>query len=122
MKRLITVLILALALTVPALAVDETDTSSTSESVLYSIVVSAEETETETSDETSTLKDTLTALFGPYEPRTQTVTDYLSDGTSVTYSQIIPGLAGLDYEWISSVVLFGLMMFCVLKLLGGVSK
>lgn len=62
------------------------------------------------------------ALFGPYTPRTQTVTEYLSDGSVVESQQIVPGLAGLDYAWLTAVSLFGMVSFCVLKLLGGLLK
>ena len=64
----------------------------------------------------------LVELFGEYTPRTQTVTEYHSDGSEVTYEQIVPGLAGLDWLWIASVGVFSLFMFCVLRALGGCLK
>lgn len=64
----------------------------------------------------------LQELFGEYTPRTQTVTEYLSDGTSVTYQEYVPGVAGMDIPWLAAVGLFGLFCFCVLKLIGGVIK
>lgn len=70
----------------------------------------------------ATLSDTVTALFGPYTPRTQTVTDHLADGTSVTYQQIIPGVAGLDWSWLTSVGLFALVLYGLLRMIGGLLK
>lgn len=64
----------------------------------------------------------LVELFGEYTPRTQTVTEYHSDGSEITYEQIVPGLAGLDWLWIASVGVFSLFMFCVLRALGGCLK
>lgn len=81
---------------------------------LYSLDVAAESAE-----DPQTVKDTVVALFGAYCPRTQTVTEYLSDGSSVTYTEIVPGLAGLDWEWISSVALFALLLYAVLRMIGG---
>lgn len=69
-----------------------------------------------------TLADTVTALFGNYTPRTQTITDYLADGTAVTYQQVIPGVAGLDWPWLSSVGLFSLFLYGLLRMIGGLLK
>lgn len=71
---------------------------------------------------TATLADTVTALFGAYTPRTQTVTDHLADGTTVTSQQVIPGVAGLDWPWLTSVGLFALFLYGVLRLIGGLIK
>ena len=73
-------------------------------------------------DAAQTHADTVEALFGPYTPRTQTVTEYLADGSVVESQQIVPGLAGLDYPWLASVTFFGLLMFCFFKMLGGLLK
>lgn len=70
----------------------------------------------------ATLVDTITALFGPYTPRTQTITEYLPDGSSVTSQQVIPGLAGLDWSWLASVGLFALFLYGLLRLIGGLIK
>lgn len=70
-------------------------------------------------DRTSgTLADITARLFGEYQPRTQTVTDYLSDGTSVTYDQYVPGVAGMDWNWIAGAVLFTIVLWSLFKLLG----
>ena len=68
------------------------------------------------------LHEAFVSIFGKYTPRTQTVTRHLSDGTEVTYTEYVPGLAGLDLEWLSSVAVFALVVFCVFKLIGGLLK
>lgn len=61
-------------------------------------------------------------LFGSYTPRTQLVTTYY-DGQAISVEeQIVPGVSGLDWEWITGVVLFLLMLYCLFRLLGGVMK
>ena len=76
--------------------------------------------ETETSD--ASLPAAIVALFGEYQPRTQTVTEYLSDGTEVTYQEYVPGLAGLDWNWIVSVSIFSLALYCIFRAIGGCLK
>lgn len=70
----------------------------------------------------SFLKDVLVELFGPYEQQSETVTELLPDGSSVTYERLITGVAGLDYEWLASVGLFALVVFCFFRIVGGVLK
>ena len=70
----------------------------------------------------STLSETVIALFGTYTPRTQTVTQQLTDGSVVTYQEIIPGLAGLDWPWLASVGLFALFLYGLLRIVGGLLK
>ena len=74
------------------------------------------------SADTPALQEALEALFGTYTPRTQTVTEYLSDGSSVTYTQVVPGIAGLDWSWIASVGLFALVLYALLRMVGGLLK
>ena len=74
------------------------------------------------SEDTETMPGLLTALFGAYTPRTQTVTEYLSDGSSVTYTEVVPGLAGLDWPWVASVTLFTMALYCIFRMIGGLMK
>ena len=74
------------------------------------------------SSEPLKLKQVIIDLFGPYEQQTETITETLADGSTVTTQQRIPGIAGLDYEWIASVVLFGLALLCFFRILGGLIK
>lgn len=68
------------------------------------------------------LPELLVDLFGSYEPKTYTVTEYLPDGETVISQQYVPGLAGMDFEWLASIGLFALMIYCLFKLIGGVLK
>ena len=68
------------------------------------------------------LVDAVRELFGDYTPRTQTITDHLEDGTTVTYQAVVPGLAGLDWPWLVSVGLFALFLYGLLRIIGGLIK
>lgn len=70
----------------------------------------------------SPLLDAITSLFGEYQPRTYIVTTYLEDGTAVESVEIVPGLAGLDYNWLAGVTVFMLSLFCIFRMIGGLSK
>lgn len=70
----------------------------------------------------TTLPAAIVGLFGEYQPRTQTVTEYFSDGSTVEYTQIVPGLAGLDWTWIASVFIFALALYCVFRAIGGMLR
>lgn len=55
------------------------------------------------------MKEVIVALFGSY---------------SLTFDpntgNVVCGLAGLDWPWLAGVALFGLTLYCVLRLIGGV--
>ena len=70
----------------------------------------------------SSLADAVRTVFGEYNPRTHTVTTYLTDGTAVTAEEVIPGLAGLDYVWLASVLLFALSLYCIFRMIGGLLR
>lgn len=70
----------------------------------------------------STVSQAVVSIFGVYQPITHTVTDHLSDGSSVTYEQVVPGLAGVDWVWLSGVALFALMLWSLFRLLGVIVK
>lgn len=59
-------------------------------------------------------------LFGDYHRLTYTQVIYLEDGTSVESEEYVPGLAGLDWEYLVSVSVFFLMLYCLFRLLGGI--
>ena len=89
----------------------------------YSVAALNEtESESVTDPEQQTMKDVVVMVLGDYSPRTQTVTQYLSDGSSETYTEIVPGVAGMDWEWISGAGLFALVLFSFLKLVGVLLK
>lgn len=72
--------------------------------------------------DTSTLPGLLRAMFGQYTPRTQTVTTYFDGEPLGVSTEYVPGIAGMDMEWIASVVLFGIVVYCLFRLLGGVVR
>lgn len=61
-------------------------------------------------------------VFGDYQPRTQTVTEVMTDGSVVTYTETIDGLAGLDWYWLGGVLVFSIVLVSFFKFLGGVFK
>lgn len=91
---------------------------------VVSVPVDVQETPSGPADgsEAPTLADTIRSLFGSYTPRTQTVTTYYDGQPIATEEQIIPGLAGLDFEWLVGVGMFALVTFCLFRLLGGVLR
>ena len=62
------------------------------------------------------------SVFGDYQPRTQTVTEVYSDGSIVTYTEVVDGLAGLDYYWLGGVLVFCIVLWSFFKFLGGIFK
>lgn len=75
-----------------------------------------------TASSDSALTSAVKAVLGTYQPRTQTVTYYLSDGTTTTSTEPVPGLAGLDWYWLSGVFLFSLVLWSFFRFLGVVFK
>lgn len=55
-------------------------------------------------------------IFGDYTPRTQTV-QTLVGSEIYTSQEIVPGLAGLDYYWLTGVVLFAIVLCSFFSLL-----
>lgn len=73
----------------------------------------------------SGLKALIVSIFGEYTPvmTTMAVTETVDNVTTTTLvDAVAAGAAGVDYEWLSGVALFGIILFCALKLLGGVLK
>lgn len=73
----------------------------------------------------SGLKALIISIFGEYEPvmTTGMVVDTVDGVTSTTLiDTVAAGAAGVDYEWVAGVFLFGILLYCLMKLLGGVLK
>ena len=71
------------------------------------------------------LKALVTSVFGEYTPVTTTsiITETVGNDThQYLVETVAPGASGVDYEWVAGVFLFGIMLFCLMKLLGGVLK
>ena len=69
-----------------------------------------------------TMRSALTAIFGEYTPKTQTVSTYYDGQFLDTSTEYVPGVAGMDMEWIAGVIVFTVLLYCFMKLLGGVFK
>ncbi|MDE7219947.1 MAG: hypothetical protein K2O45_10050 [Oscillospiraceae bacterium] len=71
------------------------------------------------------LKALVTSIFGEYTPVTTTAVVSQTVGNDTQQyliETVAPGAAGVDYEWVAGVLLFAIMLFCLMKLLGGVLK
>lgn len=71
------------------------------------------------------LKALVTSIFGEYTPVTTTsvVSQTVGNDThQYLVETVAPGAAGVDYEWVAGVLLFAIMLFCLMKLVGGVLK
>lgn len=73
----------------------------------------------------SGLKALIISIFGEYTPvmTTLTVTETIDGVTTTTLIDgVAEGAAGVDFEWLAGVFLFGILLYCLMKLLGGVLK
>lgn len=71
------------------------------------------------------LKALVVSIFGEYEPvmTTAAVTETVGEETTTTLvDTVASGAAGVDYEWLAGVFLFGILLFCLMRLLGGILK
>lgn len=56
------------------------------------------------------MKDLLSTIFGNYEPYTD------------ASGEIIRGVSGVDFQYILGVLLFGLVLYCVFRIIGSLFK
>lgn len=68
----------------------------------------------------SGLAGAMASIFGEYTPLTYQVDTYVDDVLIASGTEVVPGLAGMDWPWIFGVSLFGVMLFSFFKILGGV--
>lgn len=71
------------------------------------------------------MKALVVSIFGEYEPvmTTAAVTETVGEETTTTLvDTVASGAAGVDYEWLAGVFLFGILLFCLMRLLGGILK
>ena len=64
------------------------------------------------------MKDLIIRLFGEYVPITYDVTVPVSDGSVESYQAVASGLAGVDWEWLAGVLLFAIVLYAFLRLVG----
>lgn len=70
-----------------------------------------------------TLKSLVVSIFGEYTPvnTTALLMETVDNETTTTLVDVVAsGMAGVDWEWCAGVFLFGIMLFCLFKLLGGI--
>lgn len=80
-----------------------------------------EDTESDAAD--PVMVDVITSVLGEYRRQTYTVEQYDSNGDLIaTSTEYVPGLAGLDWAWITGAILFGLVLSAGFKLLGGLIR
>lgn len=67
--------------------------------------------------------DVITAVLGEYRRQTYTVEQYDASGELIaTSTEYVPGLAGLDWAWITGAILFGIVLSAGFKMLGGLIR
>lgn len=70
------------------------------------------------------MKAIIQSLFGYYQPVYDYVSEYIWNPVTeqfdtFTNTVTVNGLGGLDWEWIAGVFLFGLSLWCIFKIIGG---
>ena len=73
-------------------------------------------------DDLPTMRSVLVSIFGEYQPKTQTVSTYYDGQLMESSTEYVPGIAGMDMEWIAGVIVFTVLLYCLMKLLGGMVK
>ena len=71
------------------------------------------------------LSISFSSIFGVYEPLLTThvtTTSSTSEIIQVLTTGVAEGAAGVDYEYLAGVFLFSILLYCVLRLFGGVLK
>lgn len=65
------------------------------------------------------LKVIIEQIFGTYQPVTYEIYNSVSDSYDIV---IADGFAGVDWAYLAGVFLFGVSLFCVFKIIGGIVK
>lgn len=73
-------------------------------------------------DDLPTMRSVVVSIFGEYTPKTQSVTTYYDGQLMDSSTEYVPGIAGMDMEWIAGFVIFTVLLYCLMKLLGGIVK
>ena len=74
------------------------------------------------SDAGNTMAQVVRDLFGTYSPKVQAVTTYVDGEPIAVEEQYVPGVAGMDFEWLAGFTVFLLILYCLFRLLGGSVK
>lgn len=73
-------------------------------------------------DDLPTMRSVVVSIFGVYTPKTQSVATYYDGQLMDSSTEYVPGIAGMDMEWIAGFVIFTVLLYCLMKLLGGIVK
>lgn len=111
---------------IPEETVVEILSTGTEDPVGYSTVrvTSIDVLETEQSGDASNIMvQVIEDVLGEYRRQTYTIEEYNAEGDLIgTSTEYVPGLAGLDYAWITGAILFALFVSAFFKLLGGLIR
>lgn len=67
------------------------------------------------------MKDLILRIFGQYMPVTYEVFEYDTSGSlRKLYDAIPAGLAGVDWTYVLGVAAFLIVLYCILRIIGGV--
>lgn len=70
----------------------------------------------------NTLASFMNSILGSYTPVTATSESVLADGTIVSYEHALSGLAGVDWSYVLSGLLFIIFVYCFLRMIGVLVK
>ena len=70
----------------------------------------------------SGLRSLMGSIFGVYQPNSYQSVVQLSDGTAQIVEVVPSGAAGVDWQYVGGVFLFGVMLYCIFRLFGAVLK
>lgn len=77
----------------------------------------------QSNDVPAVMADVIVSVLGEYQRQTYTVQEVDSSGNVIaTSTEYVPGLAGLDYHWITGAILFVMFIGGIFKLLGGLIR
>lgn len=68
------------------------------------------------------VKELIVSLFGAYTPVTYAVESVAADGSTVVNDVVASGFAGCDWEWITGVLLFAVVLVSFFRMVGVLLK
>lgn len=64
----------------------------------------------------------LVDVIGDYQPRTVTTTTTAADGSQVVSVTYADGLASLDWPWLGALLLFSILIYGFVRIMGGILR
>lgn len=68
------------------------------------------------------MKSIIVQIFGIYQPLTTDLPVLDGSGTIQVYNVIPSGFAGVDWQWIAGVFLFGIVLYSLFRIIGTILK